>query len=189
MIALIQISPLAVIQQWSTLPTMVRVPGSDIHAPSVGWTDGAYKIVDVVTVGSAVDQFSELTGTSLSLNGNTLTITRTYTQRSPTKAELLAYTVKKKQAKSVGGTNLGATVIPTDFETRTLLSLAYTEAVNTPGFTMPWNGTTLNATQIQAGARQVGKFLAQVLATEETTKAAINAGTITTVAQVDAAFA
>ena len=189
MFALIQIAPLTIIKQWSVKPPFVRVPGSDVHAPAVGWTDGVFKLVDLVMVGAPINEFSVLNRTDLSLNGNTLTGTRVYTQRSPTKAELLAYTTRKRAAKALAGTTLGAVVIPTDMETRTLLSLAYTEAVNTPGFTMPWNGATLTATQIQNGARQVGKFLAQLLATEASTKAAINANTITTVAQVDAAFA
>jgi hypothetical protein len=188
MLALIQISPLAVVNQWSSLPKVLRVPGSEVHAPSIGWTDGTHKLVNMVFVGEATP-FSDLTNTSLSLIENTLTVTRTYTPRQPTKAELLAYTTRKRITLAGSGTSLGAVQIPTDLETRSLLSLAYTEAVNTPGFTLPWNGMVLNATQIQNGARQVGKFLAQLLAIEASTKAAINAGTITTIAQIDAAFA
>ncbi len=193
-IALVSVAPLAVLQTSANAGDRFAVPGiGDVYGATVGTTWGNYQLAIVDRVGSPINQFSVLQGEVLSLVGNILTITRTYTQRAPTQAELLGYAALKKQQLSLSGTSLGATPIPTDVETRALLSLAYTKSIATPSFTMPWitpTGTiTLTATNIQNAAQQVGVFLADCIQRQVTANTGINNATITTTDQVDAVFA
>ncbi len=193
-VALISISPLAILQTSLNAADRFVVPGvGDVLGASLGQTWGNYKLATVNRVGSPIDQFSVLQGETLSLLGNVLTVTRNYTQRAPTAPELLAYAASKKTQLAASGTTLGATPIPTDLDTRTLLSMAYTKSLVTPAFTMPWitpTGTiTLTATNIQNAAQQVGVFLADCISRQVTANTGINNATITTTAQIDAVFA
>jgi len=193
-VALISITPLAILQTSLSASDRFVVPDvGDVHGAAVGATWGNYQLVTVDRVGSPVDQFSVLQDETLSLAGNVLTITTTYTQRAPTKAELLAYAATKKSQLAASGTTLGVTPIPTDLDTRTLLSMAYTKSLATPSFTMPWvtptGPITLNVTNIQNAAQQVGLFLADCIQRQVTANTGINNATITTTAQVDAVFA
>ena len=192
-VALVSITPLAILQTSANASDRFIVPGvGDVYGSAVGTNWGNYKLTTVAIADSPVDQYSTFQNDALSLAGNTLTITRTYTQRAPTKAELLSYAAGKKSQLSIAGTSLGATPVPTDLETRSLLSLAYTKSLATPTFTMSWitptGPITLNAANIQAAAQQVGTFLADCIARQVTANAGINNGTITTTAQVDAVF-
>ncbi len=192
--ALITLSPLAIVQQWPIVPTSIAVPGiGQLEGATSGWTKGNYAIAPVAVVGTPIDAFSQLQSSVLSFDGTTLTITRSYSQRAPTKVELLAYMTGRKYVKLQSGTSLGGNAIPTDLQTQIILLGAYVQAVATPGFTMQWNagGTTitLTATQIKAAMAQVGVFFGQIQQIEATTIAGINAGTITATAQIDAAFA
>jgi hypothetical protein len=201
-IALITITPLAIVQMGESFPRLT-IPGvGDVYGATPGWTSGNFKVVSVTIVGTPTDQFSQLQSEVLSLTGDVLTVTRTYTQRAAIADELVAYASTKQQQMAASGTSLGAVPIPTDPTTLNLLSLAYTKALATPAFTMNWlsptgspdepshlNVLTLNATNIQNAAQQVGNFLADTLARKATAVAGINAGTITTVAQIDAIFA
>ncbi len=192
-IALISITPLAILQTAANASDRFTVPGvGDVFGASLGQTWGNYKLATVTRVGSPIDQFSVLQGETLSLLGNVLTVTRNYTQRAPTIPELLAYAAQKKSQLALSGTSLGATPIPTDVDTRSLLSLAYAKSLATPAFTMKWitpsGPITLTATNIQNAAQQVGLFLADCLARQATAIDGINAATITTAAQIDAIF-
>lgn len=187
---LIQINPLLALARFDTAPLVLKVPTiGEVFGAAVGWTQGNYTLVDTQDVGAATDQFSVADPPTVALQNGKLVTTTTYKQRAPTKAELISYCANKRSSKALLGTALGATPIPTDMDTRTLLLLAYTKASADNTFTMPWNGATLTAANIIAAARQVGIFLAGVLVIETNTKASINAGTITTIAQIDAAFA
>ena len=109
-----------------------------------------------------------LASTERSLVGDVLTITRTYTERDPTKAELLAYAANKRATRAASGTFLGNTFIPTDLDTRTMLLGFYIKSLQDAAFTVKWklqDGTvmTLNATNIQNASRQVGVFLGDCL--------------------------
>jgi hypothetical protein len=196
-VALVTVSPLAIVQQFGTTPNPLAVPdGTQVHAASIGWTsaDGKYMLADVVNAGTPPDQFATISGTSLSLVGNTLTITTSYQANAPSKAQLTAYAASKRAAKMLGGTTVSGVPIPTDAGTLCLLTMAYVKSVQTGTFTMNWYNTatqtwiTLNAAAIQNAAQTVGVFLASCLASEQQADAGINAGTITTIAQVDALF-
>jgi hypothetical protein len=200
-VALVTISPLAIISSFGDLPSKLVIPTiGDVYGMQVGYTAGNFKLVNVVTT---PDQppFTTLQSSALSLNGNTLTITRTFIARVITTAELLIYASSKQEQLARSGTQLGNTPIPTDLSTLMLLTLAYTKSLVTPAFTMQWlvpsvspdnpthlNALTLTATNIQNAAQQVGIFLADTLARKATAVAGINAGTVTTIDQVDAIF-
>ena len=192
-VALITISPLAIVAQYGVVPPMLHISGlGDVHGADVGWTSGNYQLVNITMAGTSPDPFATVSGTSLSLAGNTLTITTSYNAGAPTTVQLKSYAREKRQMKMSGGTTVSGVAVATDAGTLALISMAYTKALATPGFTMPWNnaGTwiTLNATSIQAAAQAVGVFLAGCLASEATANSGITGGTITTAAQVDALF-
>ena len=194
-VALITISPLAIVQQWGAPPSFFEVPGlGEVHAAQPGWTNGNYMLASVQTAGVAPTQWATVTGTTLLLNGSTLTITTTYTAGSPTSVQLITYAASKRQSKMLGGTTVSAVSVPTDPGTLSFISLAYTKAVATGTFTMPWYNTnnqtwiTLSNAAIQNAAQSVGIFLAGCLTSEMNAVSGINAGTITTQAQVDALF-
>ncbi len=192
-VALISITPLAILQTSANASDRFVVPGvGDVYGASVGTTWGNYKLATVQRVGEPIDQFSVLQSEVLSLTGNILTITKTYTQRAPTKAELISYAGSKRSQKALSGTALGVTPIPTDLDTRTMLLGFYVKSLATPTFTTQWltptGYVTLSATNIQNATQQVGAFLADCLAREATAVNGINGNTITTTAQVDAIF-
>lgn len=192
--ALITLSPLAIVQQWSTAPSSILVPGiGHVEGAAVGWTSGNYALASVTIVGAPISQFSQLSTTTLSYAAPDLTITNVYVEAVPTKPQLLTYARQKKNVKLQSGTALGGNAIPTDVQTQIILLAAYVQATANAGFTMQWNASgtpvTLNATQIKAAMAQVGTFFGSIQQIEATTIAGINAGTITTPAQIDTAFA
>jgi hypothetical protein len=192
--ALIQINPLALVQQYGALPSLISVPSlGQVAAPPSGWTNGTYSLVPVVLAGSPTSQFSVLTGTTLSFDGTNLTITSVYSNPALTKPQLLAYTAQKKAVKLQSGTSLGGNTIPTDLQTQIILVAAYVAAVANASFTLQWNlsgaPVQLNATQIKAAMAQVGTFFSSIQTIEATTITGINGGTVTTLAQIDTAFA
>ena len=194
-VALITISPLAIVQQWGVQPPFFEVPGlGEVHAAQAGWSRGNYLLASVTLAGAPPTQWATVTGTTLALNGSTLTITTTYTAGSPTSAQLITYAATKRQTKMLGGTSVSSVSVPTDPGTLAFISLAYTKAVATGTFTMPWFNTntsqwiTLSNAAIQNAAQSVGQFLAGCLTSELNAVSGINAGTITTQAQVDALF-
>lgn len=195
MFALILLSPLTLVQSFGSLPSRIYIAGVlDVQAPPSGWTNGTYSLVPSVTVGSQVDQFSVLQSTALSFDGTTLTITNTYTEATPTKAQLLAYTQQKRLQKELGGTTINTVFVPTDVQTQARILNAYVNATANSAYTINWvktDGTTvtLTATQVINSAKQVGAFIEQCRNTEITLDSQINAGTTTTTAQVDSAFA
>ncbi len=192
--ALITLNPLAIVNQWVQLPSSIDVPGIGQVAGATGggWTKGNYALANVTTVGSPIDQFSVLQSTTLAFDGITLTVTNTYAQRAPTKAELLSYAHAKRFTKMQSGTTLGGNAIPTDLQTQVILLAAYVQAVANASFTMQWSVSgvpvTLTATNIKAAMAQVGIFFGSIQQMEATAITGINGGTITTVAQVDAVF-
>lgn len=192
--ALIQVLPLLILERYSSIPTRIVINGDAVHGALPGWMDGNYKLVYLVEVrAGSMGQFTQLTSTNMSLFEDTLTVTHTYSDRAPTESELLAYAASRRAQKSVSGTALGQNPIPTDLDTRSILLGAYAKSLATPAFTMKWrqqNGTvtTLNATQIQAAAQQVGNFLVGCVNAEIDAIEGIRGGTITTIADIDELF-
>jgi hypothetical protein len=109
-------------------------------------------------------------------------------------ADLTAYAANVRWKKEVGGMTLNGVDYPTDRETQSKMGSAFLLAMADPTSTFKWklsDGTftpTIDATTMQAVAKAVGQYVNGCFLTEETVAAAVAAGTITTRAQVDAAF-
>jgi hypothetical protein len=108
---------------------------------------------------------------------------------------LTAYAASKRYDKEIGGTTISGVAYPTDRDTQSKLASAVLFAQLTPAAVFQWkvaDGTFVTLTgleQIVAVASAIGAFVQGCFALEATTVTAIKAGTITTTAQVDAAFA
>lgn len=105
---------------------------------------------------------------------------------------LFAYAENKRWEREVGGMDVGGLSVRTDDRSKLLINGAYNAAKEDPSFETVWAGVyPLNATQIIA----VGKALANHVNTcwliFTTVKAGIESDppTITTTAEIDAAFA
>ena len=113
--------------------------------------------------------------------------------------DLIAYTAYARFNHASGGvvvTSLGgSTLFLTDPVSRNTINSAYDFMTQKGGgYTVQWklsNGTfiTLNVTQMTTLMNAVATFVQSCFTCESTTVSAINGGTITTHAQVDAAFA
>lgn len=115
------------------------------------------------------------------------------------KAQLLAYAKSKRQTIADGGisVNIGSTGSPqmveasTDTDGRALLNTAVGVAAANPSATTPWvpdDGmpVTLTAAQVLTIGPAVNTFIQSTFATLAAVITAINAGTVTTTAEVDA---
>ena len=103
--ALVRVSPLEVVQEWSELPAKISVPGvGDVHCAEVGWespkpkdehghftSDPTYRLVEVSETGEAPTQYHDESGETLSLSGSVLTREKKFTARNldDVKADLL----------------------------------------------------------------------------------------------------
>jgi hypothetical protein len=112
----------------------------------------------------------------------------------PSAAGLTAYAAFVRYAKETGGITVSGVAMPTDRETQTQLAGANSYVQATPSATIQWklaNGSfvSLSAAQISAIATAVAAHVQACFAAEATLVAGIAAGSITTKAQVDSAFA
>lgn len=112
-----------------------------------------------------------------------------------TSAQLKGYAANARYNKEVGGTTVSGVAYPTDRETQAKMTAAVLLAQVNPAATFKWKladgsfSETLDAAGMISVASTVGAFVNGLFTTEQTVGAAIAAGTITTAAQVDAAFA
>ncbi len=112
----------------------------------------------------------------------------------PTAEDLVAYAANARWIKETGGITVAGIPVATDDSSQGKITGAQAMVTLNPSFTTAWKGsngsfTTLTATEITAIATAVGNHVAACFAAEEQVDAAITAGTITTTAQIDAAFA
>ena len=112
----------------------------------------------------------------------------------PTPEELRTLAAQKRWEKEVGGTTLSGFVVPTDDRSKIMISGARVAAEADPNFTTQWKGAdgsfvTLDAAMIVAISNAVSNHVSNCFALEAQVLAQIEAGTITTVAEIDAAFA
>lgn len=109
-------------------------------------------------------------------------------------ADLKAYAADARYRKEVGGVSISGVAYPSDRETQAKLTAAALFSQVNPAETFKWklsDGTftgSLTATQMITVAAAVGAFVNTCFATEASVGAQIDAGTITTRAQVDTAF-
>lgn len=110
-------------------------------------------------------------------------------------ADLKRYAAAARFAKEVGGKFISGALYPTDRDTQNKLTAAavFAQVDNTQTFRWKLaDGTftgSLSASQMIAVAAAVAGFVNSAFLEEQVVGAAIDAGTITTKAQVDAAFA
>lgn len=109
------------------------------------------------------------------------------------KAALISYAASRRYAVETGGLTISGVKVATDRESQSMLNAAFNIASGNANFTTMWKGddgtfTALTAPQIIAIAQAVGAFVASCFAAEAAAVTAINAGSITTNAQIDAAI-
>ena len=110
----------------------------------------------------------------------------------PTAAGLAAYAATARYAKETAGILVAGAPIATDRDSQNLISGAYSYVLAKPDATINFKTAAgfvvLTADQIQAIALAVGGHVQACFAVEAQVDAAIQAGTITTTAQIDTAF-
>lgn len=117
-----------------------------------------------------------------------------YVEPVPTPDELIAYTAQKRWEKEVGGTELSGLAVHTDDRSKALIMGARIAAEADPDFTTDWKTAdgsfvTIDAATIISVSNAVLAHVAACFAIEAQVIAAIEAETITTTAEIDAAFA
>lgn len=108
--------------------------------------------------------------------------------------DLHAYTAQKRWEKEVGGIVVGGVSVHTDDRSKMLLAGARMQAEADHAWTTEWkaaDGTfvTLDAATVIALSNELLEHVAACFAREASVVADIDAGAITTTAQIDAVFA
>lgn len=108
--------------------------------------------------------------------------------------DLPAYAARKRWEKEVGGININGLIVATDDRSKTMISGARVAAQNDPQFSTQWKAadgtfTTINAAAAIAISDAMLAHVSHCFAIEARVLAGIEAGTISTVEQIDAAFA
>lgn len=111
-----------------------------------------------------------------------------------TKDDLAAYASDLRWQKESGGITISGVPIATDDRSKLMITGARVAADADPAWTTIWQGTDgtsypLNAAAMIAISNAVSAHVAGCFASYATVKAAIDAGTMTTTAAIDAAFA
>lgn len=112
----------------------------------------------------------------------------------PTVADLSAHAAQSRWEKETGGFTLNGMHIATDDRSKIMISGARVAAEADPNFTTQWKGAdgafvTLDAAMIMAISNAVSTHVSNCFALEAQVLAQIEAGTITTAAEIDAVFA
>lgn len=113
---------------------------------------------------------------------------------APSSERLLAYAADKRWRVEVGGITLGGVPIATDDRSKIMIMGARVAAAASPAWETVWHGSDgqtypLNATQMVAISNAVEAHVNATFATFASVKADIEAEQITTLAEIDAAFA
>jgi hypothetical protein len=111
--------------------------------------------------------------------------------------DLIAYTAYARYNRATGGvivTSITSVPFHTDPAARNSLANAYECVKATPGSTVNWklsdaSFVVMNEAQLQKATTSVATFVQNCFTCESNTQGSINGGTITTQAEIDAAFA
>lgn len=108
--------------------------------------------------------------------------------------DLVAYAAAKRWEKENGGINVGGAQIATDDRSKVMISGARVAAENDPDFSTEWKAAdgsfvTVNAAMIVAISDAMLAHVSNCFALETRVLAQIEAETITTTEEIDAAFA
>lgn len=120
--------------------------------------------------------------------------TGTIAVAGPGMGDLLAHAAACRWRRQTGGIMVAGLPVRTDDKTRIEIGLARADATADPGWTTRWklaNGqfVSINATAIAGIAEAVSLHLRDCFAREDRAAAGIAAGSITTLAEVEACFA
>lgn len=112
----------------------------------------------------------------------------------PTEAELVAHAAERRWRFETGGITVAGVPVLTDDRSKLMIAGARLAAMAGPDWTTPWHGADggiypLDAAAIVAISDAVSAHVQASFATFAAVKAAIVDGTITTTAEIDAAFA
>jgi hypothetical protein len=112
----------------------------------------------------------------------------------PTKDELTAYSAKQRYATASFNVTIAGLLFYSDPVARNTLANAHDYAVANPGYVADWklaDGTfaQLDEAALNNATQQMATFVQECFTCESTNLAAINAGTMTTTAEIDAAYA
>lgn len=106
--------------------------------------------------------------------------------------DLVAYAANRRWQKEVGGITVAGVPVQTDRSSQAMISGAVALCDKVPDTIIKFKASDgfvdLDAATMTAIAIAVGQHVQAVFAIEATVRAAIEAGTITTTAQIDAAF-
>lgn len=107
--------------------------------------------------------------------------------------DLVAYAAEARWRREVDGVTVAGAAIATDRESQAMIAGAHAYVQANPAATIKWKAeggfVTLDSTAVTAIALAVGAHVQACFAAEADVLAAIEAGTITTPAEIDAAFA
>ncbi|MBB5700687.1 hypothetical protein FHS76_000530 [Ochrobactrum daejeonense] len=104
------------------------------------------------------------------------------------------YAANKRWLKETGGIEINGLTVATDDRSKTMISGARVAAQNDPNFTTQWKGAdgsfvTIDAAAVIGISDAMLAYVSNCFATEAQVLAGVEAGAITTVEQIDAAFA
>jgi len=113
---------------------------------------------------------------------------------APPAPDFPAYAAQKRWEKEVGGILVNGLTVSTDDRSKTMISGARVAAQNDPTFSTQWkssDGTfaTINAAAVIAISDAMLSHVSDCFAIEAKVLAEIDAGTISSIEQIDAAFA
>lgn len=160
----------------------MRIDGAREHAVLIGL--GAWKVQDVhddagVIVAVEVEPEIDLTGYDAAF-------------QAKAKADLLAYAASMRFRRETGGIVVAGQPVATDRESQALISGAYALVQAQPDTTIrfktPSGFVTLGSTQMAAIAVAVAQHVQACFALEADIAGDIEAGEVTTLAAIDAAF-
>lgn len=181
----------------SGLPTII-VTGSGADAVRHNWnitqlwSDAALNAVGIYRVDPApVPANATITGHHFErING---VVTHVYNTTPFTKDDLLAASASARYSKETTGIVVNSVSVATDRQSQAMLTGAYNNAMRDSTWTTQWKGAAgfalLTAQQVIALAIAVGMHVDACFKKEADVASQIAAGTITTVDQINAAYA
>ncbi|MCZ0734601.1 DUF4376 domain-containing protein [Phreatobacter sp. AB_2022a] len=114
----------------------------------------------------------------------------------PPPVDLVAYAARRRwEIIEAATVDVGGVAVPADATTRAVVTAAYVQAVAASGFTIdPWkispgHYVTLTAAQVIAIGDALSAYVQSMFAKNRDIDDAVAAGTITTTAEIDAAYA
>jgi hypothetical protein len=181
--------------QLFSFPEMIIFPNGDqVHCAKVGDQFGNIKIVERWLDDEQPTEYSVESGRTVAFDGTRTIVTVHYTEPQLSKEQLTAHAAKRRYEKEVAGITVAGVPVATDDRSKQMIIGARIAADSDPNFTTTWVGTNGNlypmtAPQIIGVSNAVLAHVSSCFAIYANTQEAIAAGTISTPAEIDAAFA